>query len=90
MNSKTPIEAPREKYSAGTNSVPRVSTTLVPTVNPPISTKTAISPDASRIDSTPLPVAGPNAAPVEEPPMFVPTKTAVATPTTSSQFMITQ
>ena len=37
--------------------------------------------DADRIERTPLPVAGPNAAPVEEPPVLTPTKTATATPT---------
>ena len=64
------------KYSAGTKSVPSVSTTAGPTVKPPTNTNTAISADAARIESTPLPVAGPNATPVEDPPTFTPTNTA--------------
>ncbi|MFB6136956.1 MAG: hypothetical protein ABEJ42_01260 [Halobacteriaceae archaeon] len=34
-----------------------------------------------RVETTPAPVAGPNATPVEEPPTFTPTKTAAASPT---------
>ena len=78
------IDAPSVNNSAGTNPLPSVSTTLVPTVNSPRRTNTAISADADRIERTQLPVAGPNATPVEESPVLTPTKTATATPTAKS------
>ena len=68
------------KCRGETNPSPRVSATWVPTVSPPSRANRAISADANRIERTSLPVAGPKATPVEEPPMFTPTKTAVAIP----------
>ncbi|WP_232833910.1 hypothetical protein [Saliphagus sp. LR7] len=55
--------------------------TFRPTVHPPRKTKKVISPAASVFEIIPAPTAGPHAIPVEEPPIFNPTKIDATIPT---------
>ncbi len=67
---RTMMLVPNVNWLAGTMPLLIVSMTFLPTVQPPQSAKTVKSVAAPTLPMIRLPTAGPNATPVEEPPML--------------------
>ena len=84
MNSSTATVTVGSNAPCGTRSPPRVWTTSRPNTHPPASAKIVISTAAPTFETVLLPTAGPNATPVEEPPMLKPTNTATRRPAAMS------
>ncbi len=90
INSASPAKKSTTMLAASVNwlsgTIPSliVVMTFRPTVHPPTSANAVNSPAAVAFPTIRLPTAGPNATPVEEPPMLYPTNTATTTPTASN------
>jgi len=83
VKKRTPTPAAGENCAAGTMPSLIVAMTFRPMVHAPTSANTLNSPAAVAFRTSLLPTAGPNATPVEEPPMLNPTNAATMMPTTA-------
>ncbi len=84
VKKRTPTLAIGENCAAGTMLLLMVSMTFRPTVQAPTSANDVNSAAAVVFRTSRLPTDGPNATPVEEPPMLNPTNTATRTPAAAS------